>query len=213
MKHMLLTILLPLLICGVSADASLGRFYKLEMSPWSEKVANKPGDLLTVIINEASSTSDAATRNSKREDSKEWSLKELFLPRIDINEGFFSTKGGGDSPELSLESSDEFKGSATNQSNHSFLTRFQVRIVEEVGAGQFVVRGERTVNLNGKRKTMYLSGVIRKEDIQKDPGDENNLNTIKSHLIADAHIEIEGDVYKKDLEPGYISKFLSWTLF
>jgi flagellar L-ring protein precursor FlgH len=213
MKQILLPLLLSMLVFSATAHANLGRLYRLDSSPWSEKVANRPGDLLTVLISESSATSDAATRNTKKEDTKAWELTDIFLPRLDINEGFFGTKGGGDSPIMGLESSDETKGTATNNSSHEYVAQFQVRIVEKVGNGQFVIRGERSVNLNGKKKTMYLSGVIREEDIQTDPNDENNLNSVQSHLIADANIEIEGDVYNKDLEPGYISKFVSMILF
>lgn len=204
------------LTLGGQAYGQMGKLYELSRSPYVPNIASQPGDILTVIVSEQSATNERGTRALTREDKKKFEFKEFFLPYFKLNKGFDDTKGTGDNPAVELETSDEFESDSVNDTSHNFSTRFQVRIIETVGEDQFIIRGERSINLNGKKKNIYVSGVIRSADINStydvDPS-KSFFNTIRSELIADATIEVEGDTFTKDLEPGMLSKVLSYIFF
>ncbi|SCA62603.1 hypothetical protein SCG7109_AB_00580 [Chlamydiales bacterium SCGC AG-110-M15] len=217
MKKSTLAILtIVAILIGSQAFGQMGKLYELTSSPYVPNIASKPGDILTVIVSETSQANETGSRELTREDSKKFNLKEFFLPYFKINNGFDDTKSTGDTPVVEFETADEFEADSTNASQHSFETRFQVRIVEQVGEDQLVIRGQRLLNLNGKRKNIFVSGVIRRDDISSsfdsDPS-KNFFNTIRSELIADAVIEVEGETFTKDLEPGVVSKVLSYIFF
>ena len=75
-------------------------------------------------------------------------------------------------------------------------------MIEQVREGEFVIRGHRFININGKSKKIYVTGVIRQRDITA-------LNEVKSHQIADAIIEIDGEFFKKDLKPSIFTKLFT----
>jgi len=66
------------------------------------------------------------------------------------------------------------------------FSQLSTRIVEVQANGLFRISGEQNLIVNGERQKIILSGVIRAEDISRE-------NSILSHRIADAQIEISGD--------------------
>lgn len=188
---------------SLSLEAGLTELYDVSLSPYATYIAQKPGDILTVIIDEYAETEDNGDRSQKRTDKNSFSLKDLFIPKLDAREGFMATKGGGDSPALGYESSTDYKAEAKHGSRHEIEAKLQVRIIEQTRVGEFVVRGTRQVMINGKPKKLFVSGIVRQRDITAD-------NTIKSHQIADARIEIEGEINTKDLKPSVFNKFFNW---
>jgi flagellar L-ring protein precursor FlgH len=81
----------------------------------------------------------------------------------------------------------------------------QVRIIEEIQEGHFFIKGFRNLNIDGKDKRLYISGVIRQRDIAPD-------NPILSSRIADAVVEIEGDVGNETLRPGLLHRLFNFIL-
>lgn len=190
--------LTPSLLTGYAAD-----LYEVDDSPFHTFIARKAGDIVTVIVEEEAETIDEAKRELSRGNDSKWTLKDIFLPPVNLAKGLTRTKGGGDSPVFELSAENEFEAEAKSEAIHSVETTLQVRLIEEVTAGQFVVRGHRMVNINGKDRNIFISGIIRQRDITP-------YNTISSDKIADATIEIEGETGKDDVEPGFIMKALNF---
>ena len=203
MKKLRIIFILPLLVSAAQCSAFAGGLYQVSDSPYATFIARKPGDLLTVIVEEHAITSDNGERKHNRNNSFAMNIKEFFFPGLNAGKGFLDTKGGGDHPILEWDSDSKFKAKAENSADHEFLTTFQVQIVEEVTEGQFVIRGHRKVNLNGKSRTIYVSGVIRQRDITR-------RNTISSYQIADALVEIDGEVGGKDVAPGLLNRIANF---
>lgn len=195
--------LLILLLLPTSLEASL---YDLERSPYATLMASKAGDLLTVIVMEKTETEDSGENSRSKKHQMDFSLSKFFFPNFKMNKGFDDTALSGDNPGMEWNSNEKFNSDQTRESSHLVETKFQVRIIEEVLPGQFVIRGKRTVKIEGTDKQIYLSGVIRQEDISKE-------NTIASHLIADALIEIDGQALSKELKPSYLGSLLRNIFF
>lgn len=202
MRQLFLSLFILVLVQG-SLRASV---YDLEHSPYATLMARKSGDLLTVIVMEKTETEDSGENSQSKKHEMDWGLSKFFFPHFKPNKGFDDTASSGTSPGLEWNSSEKFNADQTRESSHTVATKFQVRIVEEVLPGQFVVRGKRSVRVEGKDKQIYLSGIVRQEDISKE-------NTIESHLIADAMIEIDGQSISKDLKPGYLGNILRNIFF
>ncbi len=204
MKKWMCVALLPLMMCAGSCSALAGGLYNLHDSPYATFIARKPGDLLTLVVEEHAVTSDNGSREHERSNEFSFKLKDIFFPSINAAKGLTATKGGGDQPVLEWESNSDYDARASSRGDHKFLTTMQVQIVEEVSDGQLVIRGFRTVNLNGKNKKILVSGVIRQRDISRN-------NTISSFQVADAVIQIDGDVADSDVEPGIFNKMLNYV--
>jgi flagellar L-ring protein precursor FlgH len=203
MKYLAHMLTLPLLAVTLPTDGSLADLYDVADSPFSTFIAKRPGDLLTVIIDEQSETSDQADRKQDRKSEAEFNLKKMFFPGLDITDGLSAVNGEGDPIGFSWDSDSKFKSDADYNSNHRFKARLQVRLIEEVFPGQFIIRGYRTINLNGKEKRLYISGVIRQRDI-------STSNTIYSHEVADAAVEIEGETAMRDVRQGLLNRIMNF---
>ena len=180
--------------------------YEVSSSPYASRIAQAPGDILTVIVNETASTLDAGTANVDKKDSMDIALNKFFTPPFNPTKGFSAIPGAGTAPGLDLSSEHKFQANAQFDSNKAFSTTLQVRIIEIEKNGQYVIQGERNLMMNGKNTRITINGVIRRDDITPN-------NTINSAQIADAQVEIDGEVVGKDLQPGWISKFLSKIFF
>jgi flagellar L-ring protein precursor FlgH len=70
--------------------------------------------------------------------------------------------------------------------------------------GLLAIEGEKNVSVNREDSRMYLSGLVRSRDIT--PG-----NTINSHQIANARIELKGrGPLWNNQRRGILTKVLDW---
>ncbi len=197
------TLVVALLLAAGNLSAIAGSLYKVESTPFATFIARHPGDILTMIVDEWSDTTDSGSRDHERKSEAEVNLTKFFIPKFNIDDGFVHTAGGGDDPGIAFDSDSKTSASADNKSAHKFETKLEVRLVEEVRPGQFVIRGHRIVNINGKDKKIFVSGIIRQRDITP-------FNTIRSHQVADAQVQIVGEVGGKDVAEGFLNKVFNF---
>ncbi|MCX6827314.1 MAG: flagellar basal body L-ring protein FlgH [candidate division Zixibacteria bacterium] len=155
--------------------------------------AHKVGDILTVLVYEASNaTSQAETKTEKA--------------------GKFSTEGGPGSGSLrfipffgaSGENKNSFNGKGENTRAQTLRAKMSVTIVGAKENGDLIIKGSRTVGVSKDNETMTLTGVVRQKDITA-------ANTIDSYLIADANISYTGKgAANTSSRPGPIIRFLNW---
>jgi len=200
MRTLIITALTAIIACGGSLQAH--SFYHVDQSPFATYIAQKTGDILTIIVDEEATTIDDGKAKLTKESSLLAELKKFFTPLFDPTEGFKKLIENGTSPGFEFESESEYNGKAQNTANHKLNTKIQVRIIEEIRPEEFVVRGHRNININGKEKKLFISGVVRQRDIEAD-------NTVKSHKLVDATIEIEGEVAACDLKPGILTRIFN----
>lgn len=129
--------------------------------------AHRVGDVLTVYVLETTRARSGASTDAG---------SELQLRG---EAGSSSNRNGG---SASLSGSN--RGSAQTSRVGELRAQISVRVVEMVD-GMLRVEGSQTLAINGERQRIALSGLVRPEDVAPD-------NTVLSHRIAEAQVELDG---------------------
>jgi len=155
--------------------------------------AHKVGDILTVLIYEASNASTASQTKTEKT-------------------GEFSTSGGPGLGPLDFiplfgadgKNENSFDGKGENSRTQSLRAKMSVTIVGVKENGDLIVKGSRTIGISKDKETLSLTGVVRQKDITPE-------NTVDSYLIADAEINYTGKgVANTSSRPGVVMRFLNW---
>lgn len=161
-------------------------------NPLLDRTARRAGDVITILISEASVGSISAATTAAKSDSSTIDPLRFFswlalIPQA-LNTGATSTNDG--------------KGQ-TNQTGR-LTARVSAVIAKVLPNGTMVVEGTRSVTVNKETQTFKLSGVIRRDDIRPD-------NTILSEKIAEAEIRMEGKGLLNDRQRrGILTRILEW---
>jgi len=158
-------------------------------SLFSDRRAQSPGDVLTVLITEVASVSaNAQTRTAKGE-----SASANLLQRdgeIQLAEAGFSSR---------------FDGGGQIERSGTLLARLSVRIDAVDANGNFLVSGEQHIVINNEKQRIRVSGTVRPDDIAGD-------NTVPSWRVSGANIELLGKgLLTRKSSPGLLTWLL--TLF
>jgi flagellar L-ring protein FlgH len=144
--------------------------------------ARRIGDLITVLIQDSSSTSLDADTSSRRSTSSDFHVDALLgletsITAANPNMGGGITLGGGS------ESASDGEGSTAR--NGTLAATVTCQVVDVLPNGNLRIRGIKQIKVNRETTYLALEGIIRPRDILLD-------NTIRSDLIAEAHIEFTG---------------------
>jgi flagellar L-ring protein FlgH len=161
-------------------------------SMYSDRIARRVGDVVTIQIVENSSASAVASTNTKEEygasldGSGSGGLK--FIP-------LFSATGNTKS---------EHKGDGRTVRQGSVTGVLTAKVVEVFPNGNLRIEGQKSVIINGERQLTVLTGVVRPEDVTLQ-------NTVTSDLIADAQITFKGKGVLANAErPGFFARLFDW---
>lgn len=179
--------------------AGLEQIYNVDQSPYSPDIARKVGDLVTVVIDENLETASTAGKATTKASGAKFDVAAK-LP--------FGLSKLFDNPNFEYASDRNEGGTANDQGSQKVSTIIQARIIEQVSDNQFVIRAEKKVVLDGKERTIYLSGTIRARDITYAEGTDKVKNWIRSSQIAEAKLRIDGDLMTEDLSPGLLNQLV-----
>jgi flagellar L-ring protein precursor FlgH len=155
--------------------------------------AHKVGDILTVLIYEASDASSQAQTKTEKT-------------------GKFSTEGGPGIGTLDFiplfgaagENKNTYDGKGENLRTQTLRAKMSVSVVGIKENGDLIIKGSRSIGVSKDKETMTLTGVVRQKDITA-------ANTIDSYLIADADIVYTGKgAANNGSRPGMLMRFLNW---
>lgn len=140
--------------------------------------ARKPGDLVTVLIDEQVSASSSASSNATR-NSATTALTASALGQIDsrFNKAGIPWPVDINPAESAIESSGE--GSAEQQGR--IAGEVTAVVTEVLPNGLLSIRGYKRMELARGTQVVRLTGLVRPSDIQPD-------NTVRSRRLADADI-------------------------
>jgi flagellar L-ring protein precursor FlgH len=151
--------------------------------------ARKVGDVVTIIITEQS-RADASSQmdaNTKSEISGGPGL------------GFLTPLGS-----WGVDTENKYQGDGSTSRSGNLQAEISARIAEVLPGGLFRLVGTRSVDINGDRQLIEISGVCRPRDIQAD-------NTILSTFISDAQIAYSGTGPVDDAaQPGVLTRIVNW---
>ncbi len=190
--------LLILLAClpFLTAHAEEEGSFVLAMRMYGDQRAYQVGDLLTIVVDEAISTSSKDSLATSKSATAKADAPILGDPNSQKLQEFLQ------SLRYQLAGSSEFSGTGSQNMSEELAARFTVRVVDTMGSGVLLLQGERLLKLKDESVKITLSGLVRSRDVNAD-------NTIASSRISDARIVYErsGEV-SRGARPGWL-----WSLF
>lgn len=145
--------------------------------------ARQIGDLITVVIQESSSTSIGATTDNSRTSDAEFGISSLLGADTSI---LSANPNMGASISLGGSAASSFSGDGSTTRDGSLSATITCTVLEVMPNGNLRIRGTKEVRVNREIQYLTLEGVVRPRDIRID-------NTIQSNLIADARVEFTGN--------------------
>lgn len=176
-----------------------------EQSMFADKIARGIGDVLTIVVDENTTTTQDADMLTRDEYQGGGGIgiafNEFFnqflraTPRLlglatgtsttDENGNTVVPVGGSNNitiPTLDLAASGEWNAGGRTSNKLTISNRTSVTVVDVLPNGNLVVEGAKIIRTGVEDQYAYMRGVVRPVDIQAD-------NTISSTRIADAQVE------------------------
>ena len=150
--------------------------------------ARKPGDLLTISIQENTGINNNDSRNME----KDTSAGGLFS-LTGSTTGIYNSPTTGANFNANGSSTRKFAGSAQYQSNRVITDQMTATVIAVLPNGNLVFEGCRRVMVHGEERVLHISGVVRPIDIGLG-------NVVDSQYVANFKAVYQG----KGLESGYI---------
>ena len=160
---------------------------------YSDDVAHRIGDILTIEIIEKSTVDNKAKRDLEKSDTRNTTFNGEIGQFADIGE--FG---------ISASSSNKLNGKADYKDERSFVDYVTVMVIDVLPtSGNLVVMGTRERTIAGDTQKIEISGVVRPSDISFD-------NSISSKQVANFSIVSKNsgiaDSYSK---PGWLGNILN----
>lgn len=156
---------------------------------YKDKVAREIGDLITIIIVEKST----ATQEASTETTQESSVGAgPGLGIFDFVQSF----------SLKYDDANGAEGETKRQG--SLSASITAQVIDKQPNGNLVVRGYKSIVINGENQELEIVGVIRSADITPN-------NTIQSIYMTDVEISYTGEGIVGDKQKaGLLEKLFNW---
>lgn len=164
------TKILIILVLTLLTSTALSAFSSI----YSDHKSFTVGDVLTVIITESSSAKSGATSQTDRSFNHGFNTEAGRGPFDFIPLSGFGTSAGNSS-----------KGDANTSREGSLKANMTVRIIDIDNNGNLIIKGSKSVVINGEEEQTSLEGSVRPQDVGAN-------NTVYSNNIADAKISYKG---------------------
>ncbi len=164
-------------------------------SLYADVKARRVGDIIEVVLSENTSAKKKANSNTKKENSAN------LTPITGLNGANVTI--GGNSLAFGLDQDSEFKGTGTSDQSNSLSGSISVNVMQVLGNGNLIVRGEKWITINNGDEFIRLNGIIRPQDISAD----NQIDSIK---VANARIQYSGTGAFADAQKaGWLARFFN----
>ncbi len=173
-----------------------------EMVLAENPTAHHVGDILTIILNEATAAQKSATTSTSK-------TSNLSMPTMTLFGKQMAFKGAIPGLDASVNDQSKFEGQGASAQSNSLTGYLTVTVVKVLPNGNLFVTGEKQIGLNQGKEFVRLSGVIRPIDLSSD-------DSIPSYKVANAQITYHGRGALADANAqGWLSRFFNspWTPF
>lgn len=186
---------------------SNGAIYKpgFEMRLFEDDKARRVGDILTVVLNEATNATKAATTDVTKAAASTITNPTILgsSPDFDLPKFIPLSPSQGLSLETSLSSDHSLAGDGSAEQSNLLTGNITVSVVEVLPNGNLIIRGEKRVTINNGVEYVQLSGIIRPVDVLTN-------NTVLSTQVADATINYTGEGAIADSNKnGWLARFFA----
>ncbi len=159
--------------------------------------ARNVNDVVTIRVAESTLASASADATNSRNTEANAGFNGLFGLEGKVKE-LPSLVAGKSS------SSFEGKGSTTRAS--TLQTSLTARVTDVLPNGYLLVEAVREVRLNNETQNVYLTGIVRAEDI-------NRNNIVSSSAVAQMTVRVQGrGMVSEPIRPGWLYKILNGIL-
>ncbi len=159
--------------------------------PYRDLNARNTGDILTVIVNVATDVNNSEQR----------ALNKTTAANASGDGSFGGAAGAGAlNADYNTQSNRQHNGNSRFTANRTFSDRFTVKVLDVFPNGNLLIGGRRIVTVQGDKRQILLSGIVRGRDIQAD-------NSISSRLIANLNVRYIGVGPEKNFtRPGWLHR-------
>ncbi len=161
---------------------------------FSDPRAQDVNDVVTIRVLESTQASAAADSVNSKETTADASYGSFFGAEKKIRE----------LPNLiSGKTTNTFQGSGSTTRNTTLSTSMTARVIDILPNGYLVIEGVREIRLNNENQTLFLTGVVRPTDI-------NRNNVVLSSAVAQMTVRLQGrGVVSQHVNPGWLYKLLN----
>ena len=166
-----------------------------------DRKAYRVGDILTVTL-------DELTRSSKRADTSFNKKHEVEIPDPTIfGKAGAHILGHGNSLENSASMNRQFSGNGRTGQSNMLVGSVTVMVQAVLENGALFVKGRKTIRLTQGDEVLFISGLVRPEDISPD-------NRVSSRRLAEAQISYtgKGDLAEANTQ-GWLGRILNSRFF
>lgn len=162
--------------------------------------AGRIGDLVTIRVDESPEAAGDAATEMNREASIGMGATKL----LGFAEALQESNPDLDTSQLiELMSKAGFEGNGETTRGSRVRGMISARVRKTLPNGDLYIEGTKVLMVNDEELHIYVSGVVRPEDIEQD-------NSVRSSLVADAQIEFTGRGALTDNQrQGWLSSILS----
>jgi len=180
LRHlMLLLLLLPL-----QAESLFKAETLADGTLYSDQVARRSGDLITILVKETTSISERHKTQNKRENTIDAAI--TLFPGSNELPAATGSPQAGTLPAIGANSKKDFKGEGKYESEGEVKATITGRVIDVLDNGNLLIEGRRLVQVNKDTKTILITGIIRTADIQAD-------NTVFSEKLHNFQVSIVGE--------------------
>ncbi len=170
----------------VAAPPPAGPGHPLRLGP--DHRAQQVGDLVYVQFD----FNDSNTHTNNYSSNKQFNLGQ--------------NGGTGNFMVALLKNASTFGGASTTSTAQSasgadsFISTMMTTVTNVLPSGAMEIAGDQDLNVNGRKQTLHITGVIRPEDLSQ-------ADAVLASRVADVHAEFKGNDQK---DKGLLSRILSW---
>ncbi|MFM2152327.1 MAG: hypothetical protein RL199_762 [Pseudomonadota bacterium] len=161
-------------------------------------------DLVVVRVEENADARRTTDTDIARDEANKASIAAFLSV---FNDKKIGNKTWGDVTQgldLDTSASTSFKNAGSTGRSEKLTATVPALVRQELPNGNLFIEGHRVVLVNSEEHHFYVSGVIRRFDIDGE-------NSIKSSMIADAEIEFTGrGVLSDNQRQGVVQRYFGW---
>lgn len=160
--------------------------------------ARRPGDLITVRIDEAATMDLGAATSTSRSNQANGNIEALF----GIDKRTLRTFKHMEKVGFDVSSGAGFSGDGNTNRSSSVEAVVTTEVIEVLPAGNLRVWGYKQITVNRETQFLVVDGIVRPRDVLLD-------NSVSSELMSEAKIEITGSGVVSDRQgPGWGQRIL-----
>lgn len=174
-------LLAALALAAVACAADSGSLWPVgrgERSMFADRKAGQVGDILTIVVSEATTATSALNKSSTRASTIEDSVVRFIFDPASSRLGTHN----GALPATNVNGSASYSGGGSVNNTQTIAGRTSVLVTDVLPNGNLVIQGVRVVTFSGESQYVVLHGIVRPDDI-------SSANTVFSGSVAEARVE------------------------